>query len=207
MSSSNTDAPELGDELPAFTKSGAFLETLLRRRSTTVAKMTEPGPSDDDLDIILRIGARVPDHRCSFPFRFIVFTGEARSRFGETLRNAFAAENPGADEKMLALETSRFMRAPCVVAVISSVIRDHKTPEWEQVLTSGAVCQNLLLAANASGYAAQWITEWYTYDANVAQALSLIDGERIAGFVYMGTPTSNPRERLRPDMAAKVSRF
>ena len=117
------------------------------------------------------------------------------------------ANEPAAEEKRIAIERNRFMRAPLVVAVISSVNRAHRTPEWEQILTSGAACQNLLLAASAYGFAAQWLTEWYAFDESVLAALSLDDNERVAGFVYVGTAKENPKERARPDVAAITSRY
>ena len=94
-----------------------------------------------------------------------------------------------------------------MVAVVSSVKDDGKTPEWEQVLCSGAVCQNMIIAASASGFAAQWLTEWYAFDRRVLDALGLNQDERIAGFVYMGTATETPLERPRPDLDALITEF
>ena len=204
--------PEFGAELPACAPSEEFLATLLNRRSTTAAMLGDPGPNEDELELILRAGARVPDHRRVAPFRFIVFSGDARARFGDVLKSSFRKSNPGADEDSLRLEAGRFLRAPVVIGVISSVDPNHKTPEWEQVLCCGAVCQNILLAASASGYAAQWLTEWYAYngydsDGDVGPALSLTDDERIAGFIYIGTAKESPRERARPDLASKITRY
>ncbi len=200
-------APKLGDPLPASRASAETIELLRYRRSTPADFLTEPGPDQQTLASILTIAARAPDHRRVTPFRFVVFEGDARVRFGDVLRDAFIAREPDADEKRIACEQRRFLRAPVVVAVISKVDRDHRTPEWEQILTAGAVCQNMLIAASAEGFAAQWITEWYAYDARVLAALGLGENERIAGYVYIGTAKEDPKERARPVMEQVVTRF
>ena len=132
-------------------------------------KLGEPGPTSAQLDRILRIAARVPDHRKLAPWRFIVFTGDARAKFGAMLAEVCKREEKDAPSAMrLETEAARFLRAPAVVAVISSPRQDSKaTPEWEQVLSAGAVCQNLVVAANASGFSTCWITEWYAYSPGV----------------------------------------
>jgi len=199
--------PELGDEMPPAQPSAAAVDLLRLRRSTPADFMTGSGPDPETLKAILTIAARAPDHRRVVPFRFIVFEGNARARFGEVLKTAFLANEPEADETRAEYERNRFLRAPVVVAVVSSVDREHRTPEWEQVLSTGAVCQNMLLAASAHGFAAQWITEWYAYDEKVTSALGLSAQERIAGFVYLGTAKENPKERARPDINAITSRY
>lgn len=199
--------PEFGAPLPAAHPSEEARTLLRLRRSTTADSLGEPGPDDEALSAILTIAARVPDHRRVAPFRFIIFKNEARARFGAILEAAFRANQPDAEAARIAYERDRFLRAPVVVGVISQVDRDHRTPEWEQVLTVGAVCQNMLLAASAHGFAAQWITEWYAYDAAVVDALSLRDTERIAGFIYMGAAQSDPLERARPFVDEKISYF
>ncbi|MEX6634256.1 nitroreductase family protein [Hyphococcus lacteus] len=199
--------PELGEDLPAAHKSVETLELLRRRRSTTADCLGGPGPDRATLDDILKIAARVPDHRRVAPFRFIVFEGEARASFGKTLRDVFVADNPDASEEKIAYEQNRFQRAPIIVGLISNVDKTHRTPEWEQILSAGAAGQNLLLAACAFGFAAQWLTEWYAFDERIANALSLGKDERIAGFIYIGTATQQPKERGRPDMSALISRY
>ncbi|NRA29647.1 MAG: nitroreductase [Parvularculaceae bacterium] len=185
--------------MPAPSVQQSTLNYLATRRSLTAAQMQGPGPSADETAALLRMAARVPDHRRVHPFRFITFEGEARAAFGEVLAGAFAASNAEAGDDVLALERGRFTRAPLVVAVISSVNKEHKTPEWEQVLTAGAVAQNLVIASGAAGYAAQWLTEWYAFDAQVAEAMKLGPDERVAGFVYIGTAAAQPKERARMD--------
>ncbi len=199
--------PELGESLPAAHPNEATLNLLRLRRSTPADYLSDPGPNQEILSDMLAIAARVPDHRRVVPFRFIVFQEEARARFGETMETAFIANNPDADATRIAVERNRFCRAPVVVAVISKLNIDHRTPEWEQVLSTGAVCQNLLLAACAHGFAAQWLTEWYAYDDQIRAALGLNERERFAGFVYIGSATESPKERGRPDLSAIISNY
>ncbi|MCH2097106.1 MAG: nitroreductase, partial [Pseudomonadales bacterium] len=137
------------------------LQLLLTRRSVKAIEMIEPGPSPDDLDRILEAAARVPDHGKLGPWRFVRFTGDARLAFGQVLVDAWRAAHPEDENARVELERGRLVRGPVVVAVISSVLPEHKIPEWEQVLSAGAVCMNMLTAAHASGYVAQWLTEWY----------------------------------------------
>lgn len=181
------------------------LQLLLTRRSVKAIEMIEPGPSPDDLDRILEAAARVPDHGKLGPWRFVRFTGDARLAFGQVLVDAWRAAHPEDEDARVELERGRLVRGPAVVAVISSVLPEHKIPEWEQVLSAGAVCMNMLTAAHASGYVAQWLTEWYAYNASVGRALGLGANERVAGFIYMGSPLQAPKERVRPDLAERVS--
>ena len=145
----------------------------------------------------MRIAARVPDHGKMAPWRFVLFQGEERAYFGEVLAKIWASENEP-DESRQALEAQRFLRAPLVIAVVSRVLEKHNIPEWEQILSSGAVCQNLLIAAQAMGYGSQWLTEWYAYHPQVKDTLGLRSGERVAGFIYIGSTEDEPVERVRP---------
>lgn len=181
------------------------VELLLTRRSVKALEMTEPGPDPQQIETILRAGMRVPDHGKIGPWRFIRFLGEARSAFGDVLVEAFRASNPGETIERAQLEHSRFTRAPVVIGVVSSVDAAHKIPEWEQVLSAGAACQNMLTAAHALGFVAQWLTEWYAYDDGVRRALALGDDERIAGWIYIGSARRAPSERARPDYETRVS--
>ncbi len=190
-----------------MSRSQETLDLLLTRRSVKPFGMAAPGPSDAELEIILRAGARVPDHGKLAPWRFITFRGETRRAFGEILKNIFAKAEPRADADRLALEAGRFLQVPVVVAVISRIVPSKKAPEWEQVLSAGASCQNMLVAATALGYASTWITEWYSYNAGAAQALGLGENERVAGFIYFGTATGPKEERERPDLADIVQEW
>ncbi|MGH6887840.1 MAG: nitroreductase family protein [Rhizomicrobium sp.] len=169
--------------------------------------MTGPGPTGPELALILRAAARVPDHGKLAPWRFIVFEGAARARFGTVLADCIRADDPQASEERLRTERERFLRAPLIVAVISRVREGLPIPEWEQVLSSGAACQTLVLAAHASGFVANWITEWCAYHPRVREHLGLESGERIAGFIYIGTPAVALEERKRPDPESLVTRY
>lgn len=197
--------PEVGDELAAHQASPEARRFLALRRSTPIDLLTDPGPSPEQLMVMLEVAARVPDHRRVVPFRFIIITGTGRERGGRILVDAMRKADPAVDDARLSIEAARFMRAPTVIAVVSTVDRSHKTPEWEQVLTAGAVCQNLLLAASANGFAASWVTEWVAYDEKVKSAFGLLANERIAGFIHIGSARSNPKERPRPDLLRIVS--
>lgn len=169
--------------------------------------MGVPGPSPAELDQILSAATRVPDHGKLTPWRFVVFEGAAREAFGERLASLFREANPGAIDELVAFERDRFLRAPTVVAVISRALGNAKVPEWEQVLSAGAVCMTLLTATHALGYTGSWITEWYAYDERVRPLLGLAPHERVAGFVYLGTPRAELEDRPRPELSDIVTRW
>lgn len=182
--------------------------SLLRTRRSTVAKnMVPPGPDEAQLDELLQIAARVPDHGKLAPWRFLMFQGDARTEFGSVLKQRFAELNPSTGADLLEFERARFERAPVVVGVVSTAGPHAKIPEWEQQLSAGAVCQNLLIAATAMGFAAQWLTEWYSFDEEIAKALGLAEHERMAGFVYIASRAEEPSERARPDLSERVSHW
>jgi nitroreductase len=183
----------------------AAISLLLSRRSGSAKAMGGPGPSKKQLDQILGAGGRIPDHGKLFPWRFIVFQGKGRERFGAILAEVLEAE--GERPKQIAEERGRFLRAPVVIGVISSAREMHKIPVWEQELSAGAACQNILVASHALGFVANWLTEWYAYHSMVKERLGLKPGERIAGFIYIGTATEPLEERPRPEMKKIVSYF
>lgn len=186
----------------------ALLETLATRRSVKPDRLAAPAPTGEELDRILTIAARVPDHKKLVPWRFIVFEGEARKAAGEIFAAACQAEEKEPPSHVrLETERNRFLRAPLVVAVVSRVAKRPGAPEWEQILSAGAAAFNLCLAANASGYGTSWLTEWVAYSPIVREKLSLSENERIAAFVYIGTPLEKPEERERPRLADIVSRW
>lgn len=170
--------------------------------------MVDPAPDSKQLEVILTAAARVPDHGRTVPFYFIVFESrEQRSKAGALVRKAYEAQNPEAPEEKLREESQRFLRAPLVVAVIYRR-RKAKHPAWEQMLSVGAACQNLLHAAHAEGFAAQWLTEWYAYDENFRASLGLDERDMIAGFIHIGTPPATaPEERERPDLSKIVTHW
>jgi len=184
------------------------IELLLKRRSAKPAMLADPGPTSEQLTTILTAATRVPDHKKLEPWRFIVFEGEARATFGRVLLKACLAEEketPTAGR--LEMERMRLLRSPTVIAVISRATPNPAAPEWEQVLSCGAACFNLCLAATALGFGTCWITEWYAYSPGVRAALKLAANERIAGFVYIGTAKERQPERERPLLAKVVSRW
>lgn len=198
--------PELDQAIPLPRKNEAVTEFLKTRRSNLAKLMGEPGPSEAELTELLKIAARVPDHRKLTPWRFVVFAGQARADFGQHIGAAFMKSNPEASQDRAIFEGGRFLRAPVVVGVISSPVNCKRaTPIWEQQLSSGIVCYNLMIAAQAAGYGAQWLTEWYGYDPDIHAVLGMGAGDQVAGFVYIGTALERSKERVRPDMATKIS--
>ncbi|MEE7477037.1 nitroreductase [Methylobacterium hispanicum] len=185
----------------------ATLDLLRTRRSVPPPRLEAPGPDRETLDAILTIASRVPDHGKLAPWRFIVIEGEARHRVGETLAAIHAADNPGADPARLELERNRLAHAPVVVGVVSRAGPHVKIPEWEQVLSAGAAAMNLVVAANAAGFATAWLTEWFAYDRRALDALGLAPAERMAGFIHIGRPAEIPSDRPRPELAQIVTRL
>ena len=181
------------------------IDLLLTRRSGSAKAMKAPGPSRKQIDQILQAGARVPDHGKLFPWRFIIFEGKGRERAGDILAEVMEAE--GERAKQVEEERGRFLRAPLVIGVISCAREAHKVPVWEQELSAGAVCQNILIAATALGFVGNWLTEWYAFHPVVKAQFGLKPGERVAGFIYIGSARDELEERPRPDMEKIVTRF
>lgn len=181
------------------------LELLTTRRSVKAKDMIEPGPNQEQIRTILQAGHRVPDHGKIGPWRFVVFRGHARAQFTEKLAEIYAEENPDCKEKKLNFQSEVLMRAPVAIAVISTASQHAKVPEWEQVLSVGAVCQNMLIAATAMGFGAQWLTEWYSYNDRVKALLEMEPHHRVAGFLYFGNFEHKPEERKRPDLEERIT--
>ena len=174
----------------------AYLET---RRSIPAFQMSEPGPSRTEIEEMLKLASRVPDHGKLAPWRFIVYSGAERERLSLELAKVAMANKPDMAEDMIKVEKTRLTRAPVVIAVVSRAAPHVKIPEWEQVMSAGAVCLNLLIAANALGYASNWLTEWFAFDQSVYPLLGVESHERIAGFIHIGTASQSIAERPRPD--------
>lgn len=188
-------------------KSPDLINYLKTRRSVTAKNMTGPGPSLEQLKEILEIGARVPDHGKLSPFYFITLQGEQRREAGQILRKAYLLEEEDASTAKLDLEAERFMRAPTIVIAVSRP-RASKVPVWEQVLSAGAACQNIVLASNGLGFCAQWLTEWYTYNDAFKESMGLDLGhDHIAGVIYIGTATKDPEERDRPNIEDLTNQY
>lgn len=180
---------------------------LAQRSSTPIAAMEEPAPNSQELEQILTVATRVPDHGGLTPWRFILYRGDARYAIGEYLaKRAEEREGPLAENR-IAQEKARFARAPLVIGVISSPVDQDRIPEWEQFLSGGAVAMKLCLAANALGYATNWITNWYSNDESARAYLGLAPHERVIGFVHIGTSSKSAPDRPRPNLNELVTEF
>ena len=175
------------------------------RLSVPTRQLATPGPDAAQLQRILRSAVRVPDHGKRVPFRFLRIAGDARQALGDFIAARTLQREPAALPAQLDKERHRFSHAPVVVAVVARIRAGHKVPEQEQLLSAGCACFALLQAAQALGYGAQWLTAWMAYDPEVARYLGLAAGERIVGFIHIGTPTRDARERERPDAQALLA--
>ncbi|HEX2815163.1 MAG TPA: nitroreductase [Phenylobacterium sp.] len=194
-------APEFGAPI-ALSPAPEVLAFLATRRSTSAVTLTEPAPSASELDILLRLATRVPDHGKLTPWRLIVLDGEDKARFAGKLEALALSRG---DQKAAA-KLAKLKIPPLCVAVISSP-RPDAMPQWEQILSAGAVGATLLYATLAMGYGANWITDWYAYDPEASAILGLTGDEKVAGFILIGTPREPPLERERPEVSALVSRW
>jgi nitroreductase len=194
-------APVFGEPVPVAQPSPGALALMARRRSASAPMLTAPAPSAEELDELLRLAARAPDHGKLFPWRFLILQGDAKAALVRELER-LARDQANPDKALAAL--AKLRNPPLTIAVISKVI-ECNIPEWEQVLSSGAVCMNLLIAADAMGYGANWITDWYAYDDRSVALLGLGPGERVAGFVHIGTLPEPPFERVRPELDKLVA--
>jgi nitroreductase len=194
--------PEFGAPLPTA-ESPHVLRFLALRRSTSAVTLGQPAPSADQVSDLLRLATRVPDHGKLSPWRFVVLEGAGKAGFVERLEQLAARRN----DPQLAAKLAKLRIPPLAVVVVSSPRPGAAIPEWEQVLSAGAVCTTLLSAALAMGFGANWITDWYSYDPEAGAILGLKDGERVAGFVLIGTPREPPLERERPDVAPLVTHW
>ncbi len=189
----------MSNDIIAAQNSEEVLDYLLKRRSVPVKQLGAPGPDEGQIKTILQAASRAPDHGKLCPWYFLVFSGEAREQVGEIIEWAWREQDNKAAPAKLELERERFMRAPVIVGVVSR-IRKAKHPMWEQILSAGAVCQNLCLAANALGFGSNWVTEWYSYNESFRSELGLDEQDHIAGFIFLGTPAEQPAERDRPEL-------
>lgn len=192
----------LGDPVPSPVASDSLRQRLATRRSASAQSLTGPAPTPDEVLEILSLGARTPDHGKLFPWRFVVLGPQSRAGLAEALAPMAARQpDPGKAAKVL----SKLTAPPLTILVLSAPIAGHKVPEWEQQLSAGAVCMNLEHAANALGYAASWITDWYSYDPEALALFGVGADERVAGFIHIGTLAEPSLERPRPDVAAKTT--
>jgi nitroreductase len=183
------------------------IELLKIRRSVKPREMTAPGPSPAELETILTIGTRVPDHGKLAPWRFVVFEGDARVRAGEVIAKVFARKNPAAAAAAIEVEKNRLTDAPLVIGVVSFTRPHPKVPAWEQQLSAGASAMNIVTAATALGYGACWLTGWFAFDRDVLEEFGLKADEMLAGFIHIGTPSKPNEDRPRPALSDVVTRF
>lgn len=181
----------------------SFLQT---RRSAKPRMLEGPGPSDDDLDRILAIASRTPDHGKLQPWRFVIVDDDQRGALAALLRQALSEEEPGATAAHHNKEDEFAHYGGTLVLLLSAPLADHKIPLWEQELSCGAAGMNLLLGASALGYDAGWVTGWRAYSPRVSAAFCG-PGERIAGFFFIGRLAVEAEERQRPLPADVVRRW
>ncbi|MGV8951282.1 MAG: nitroreductase family protein [Cypionkella sp.] len=185
----------------------AMRDYLLSRRSVGQAFLKEPGPSAEELEQILTIGLRVPDHGKLNPWRLVTYSGDDRALIGEKLEQMARARTPDLDEASLERERMRFLPPPLTIGVLSAPKAHPSVPEWEQFLSAGNVAFNLVHAAFALGYAANWVSRWYSMDEAAGRMLGARDGERFVAFVQIGTPVAVIEDRPRPKLEEFVSRW
>jgi nitroreductase len=188
---------DLGASLPLPLASAELETRLASRRSAPAQALAEPGPSREELERILILGARTPDHGKLFPWRFVVMGRRTRETLAQQLE-PLAARQPDPVKAVRVL--SKLTCPPTTILVVSAPTPGAKIPEWEQRLSAGAVCMNLEHAANALGYSASWITDWYSYDPDAVALFGLGPAEQVAGFIHIGTLAQPPLERPRPDI-------
>jgi nitroreductase len=188
-----------------FNDTSSLLAFLKTRKSASAKAMAGPGPDDAQLRSMLALAVRVPDHGKLAPWRFISFTGEARSRIGERFAARWKALHPEHGEDILAFMGGFMLRAPAVVAVVSTAAAHPKIPVWEQQMSAAAVCFNLELAAQAHGFDATWLTDWVSYDAEAKAAMGLSANEQMAGLIFIGTASAPLEDRPRPDVDALLT--
>ncbi len=183
------------------------LELLRTRRSVAPHLLGPPGPTAEELNLLLTIAARVPDHGRLVPWRFILFEGEARQAAGERLDAIYAQQNPDLPAGKAGMWSGYMARAPLLVVVVSRPDPRSKVPEWNQILSAGAVCMNLIAAATAIGFAAHWLLKWPARDPEALAVLGVGEGERVAGFMHIGRPAERPQDRPRPDLGRIVTHW
>ena len=187
--------------LPLPVRSEELLQRLNTRRSAPAQNLTAPAPQGDDLQTLLSLALRSPDHGKLAPWRLVVLGPQTRADLVQKL-TAMTERLPDPVKGKAVL--GKLANPPLTVLVVSSPIQGHKVPVWEQELSAGAVCMNLEHAANALGYSASWITDWYSFDAEALALFGVKDGEKVAGFIHIGTLPEAPLERPRPLVSERV---
>ncbi|MCK0197737.1 nitroreductase [Ancylobacter sp. 6x-1] len=184
-----------------------MIERLATRRSPPLRSLGGPGPSAQELDLLLRLAIRTPDHGRLAPWRLIILEGEARAELGARLDALYARQNPEMAAGKSDMWQLYLMRAPLTVVLVSRPDRTAKVPEWNQALSAGAVGMALTIAASALGFVSQWLLKWPGRDPEAAALLGVGPQEKVAGFLHIGRPTQTTPDRPRPDLADVVSRW
>ena len=180
------------------------LSLLATRRSGKPRDLVAPGPDNDQLRAMIEIAARTPDHGKLAPWRFVIVPAELRDRLAEVITTAYRTERPQAARLEIESLEQFARQAPALVVVLSSPRTESHIPLWEQQLSAGAACMNLLHAAHAMGFAGGWLTGWSAYNDAVRDAFGASD-EQIAGFLFIGSPAKQLEERPRPDLGKIIS--
>ncbi len=188
-----------------MTRNEDLINYLKNRRSTPLPFLSEPAPNKEELEQILTIACRVPDHGKLTPWRLIIYKEEDRAKIGKNLAKILSEKETNIDKETIRAEEMRFFPAPLTIGVVSKPIKHAKIPEFEQFLSAGAVALNLLYAANAFGYGAQWVTRWFSYDKKAAKMLGAKEGEKFVAFIHIGTPTQKIEDRERPKIEEIIS--
>lgn len=186
-------------------RNDAVLDFMAGRRSASAKTMGGPGPGEAEIRQMLTIATRVPDHGKLAPWRFLRYSPPAAARIGEAIAARASALNPAISPELLEMERASLTRSPLVIGLISAAAAHPKIPVWEQQLSAGAAGMNLLIAANALGYDAQWVTGWFVYDETIAPLLGARPGEQVAGLFHVGTSTLPKTARDRPELDAVFS--
>ena len=185
------------------------INLLLTRRSVLAKALGEPGPNDQQLQTILRAGLRIPDHGRAEPWKIQVLDASAQRALGEFSATLFRSENPKAKDVLIEFERERPQRSPVLLIVSFHPNKQKlaKIPEVEQLRSTVAVCQNILVATQALGYNAQWVTDWPAYHPEIRRFLGHDEETQIVGFIHIGTAAEPPKERPRPDLDSIVSEW
>ena len=189
---------------PALTlpvRSQELLDRLAIRRSAPAQQLAAPAPSGKELETLLSLSLRTPDHGKLAPWRLVVLGPQTRADIVAKL-TAMTERLPDPVKGKAVL--SKLANPPLTILVVSSPVHGHKVPVWEQELSAGAVCMNIEHAANALGYSASWITDWYSFDPEALDVLGVKNGEKVAGFIHIGTLPEAPLERPRPTVSERV---
>ncbi|MHC3126796.1 NAD(P)H nitroreductase [Brevundimonas sp. GN22] len=182
-------------------RSDELLNRLATRRSAPAQQLATPAPSGEELQTLLSLAMRTPDHGKLAPWRLVVLGPQTRADIVEKL-SAMTSRLPDPVKGKAVL--AKLANPPLTVLVVSSPVHGHKVPVWEQELSAGAVCMNIEHAANALGYSASWITDWYSFDAEALALFGVKEGEKVAGFIHIGTLAEPPLERPRPAPQERV---